>query len=192
MTPPPVPAPSDVAGIKSSLLWFLAVASLVAILVVAIFAWIDSRKLPTIAFNSEPQTTIVVDIRGAISTPGVVYLEPGDRLIDVVNEAGGLAPDADRTLVNMSARVNDGQVILIPTLTPIGTFEQDGLININTASVEELNELPGIGEVLAMRIVAYREANGPFQTVDDLDDVEGISVNLVETLRPHVSVSGDD
>lgn len=177
---------------KAGLWWFLGIASLIAVIVVVLFAWIDSRKIPVISFYATPHTQLAVDIRGAVSTPGVVYMEPGDRLIDVVNEAGGLSPDADATLINMSARVTDGQVIVLPTQATASGEPSDERIDINSATADELTQLPGIGDVLAARIVAYREANGPYQSVDDLAEVEGISANKVDELRPYVQVSGND
>lgn len=185
-------APDPIGEAKNAVLWFLGVASLVALLVLAVFAWIDSRKVPEIEFSAPPSAVAVVDIRGAVATPGVVSVQPGDRMIDVVNGAGGLTSEADINLVNMSTRVNDGQLIVIPTISPLGESQNDGKININTASVAELDQLPGIGSVRAEQIVAYRQANGPFQSIDDLVEVEGISPTLLETLRPLIRVTGDD
>lgn len=190
----PAASVRDTDSVKTWLWWFLSIASVVAVLGLSLFAWMDSRKVPMISFQATPRAELAVDIRGAVSTPGVVYVEPGDRLIDVVNEAGGLGPNADTALINLSERVSDGQLIVLPTIQ-IGPAEEEqvgGKININTASAEELTQLPGIGDVLAGRIVAYREANGPFQSVDELANVEGISANKVEELRPYVRVSGDD
>ena len=177
---------------KAWLIWFLGVASAVAILVVSMSSWVDAQKVPVITFQATPIVSVGVDVRGAVSTPGVVMVNPGDRLIDVVDRAGGLSPNADLALINLSSRVSDGQMIVLPTQVPPGEFEGDELVNINTASVDELMQLPGIGEVLAARIVAYRETNGPFQSVDDLANIEGISFSLVDKLRPHVRISGGD
>ena len=187
-----VPEASLPPETKQWLLWFLGVATAVAILVVSVFSWSDSRKLPTISFYATPDVSVGVDVRGAVSTPGVVMVNPGDRLIDVVSKAGGLAPDADLSLINLSSRVKDGQMIVLPTQIPPGAYQGDELVNINTASANELTQLPGIGDVLAARIVAYRETNGPFERIDELAEVEGISYTLVENLRPYVRISGDD
>lgn len=180
------------AEVKEWLLWFLGMASLAAILVASIFAWVDSRKVPVITFEAPPAVVAVVDVRGAVATPGVVTIRPGDRMIDVVTAAGGLTDEADANLVNMSSRVSDGQMIVIPTQSRPGEVSASGLININTASVAELDQLPGIGTVRAEQIISHRQANGPFQSIDDLANVEGISPSLLETLRPLVRVSGDD
>lgn len=164
-----------------------------AVIVIFSYSWIESRSVQTITILGTPRTQIAVDVRGAVSTPGVIYLEPGARLIDVLNATGGLTANADSSLINLSTRVIDGQMIVIPTLPPTEPEQSSvGLININTASVEELKQLPGIGDVLAQRIILYREFNGPFQSVDDLENVEGISTSLIESIRPHISVTGND
>lgn len=166
-----------------------------AILVLVIFSWLDSRKTPVISFMSSPDSQIAIDVRGAIGTPGIIYLAPEGRLIDVVNLSGGLAPNADRTLINLSTRVYDGQMIVFPTQVSTsinGENAPAGLVNINTASIDELKELPGIGDVLAGRIVDYRDENGPYISLDELTNVQGITPSSVEGLRPLVTVSSND
>ncbi len=186
-------APEDPFPVKTWLWWFLSVAVMAAIVGLALFSWIDSRKVPVITFAATPRTQVAVDIRGAVSTPGVVFVDPGDRLIDVVNEAGGLSPNADLALINLSSRVWDGQMIVLPTIPPAGTdHSSSSQVNINTATVQELTQLPGIGDVLAGRIVAYREENGPFQSVDELVNVDGISDTKLEELRPFIRVTNGD
>lgn len=166
-----------------------------AVFAIATAMWLDSRSTPKITFMGTPEMSIAIEVRGAVATPGVVFLEPGDRIIDVVQAAGGLTSEADRTLINLSARVSDGQVITIPTIAITDSTTGSGnarLININTASADELKQLPGIGDVLANRIIAYREFNGPFQTVDDLTNVDGVSSSLVDSLRDLITVTGND
>lgn len=184
--------PDPVAERKEMSLWFLGSASLTVILVIVVFALIDSRKVPQIVFSAPPTTTAVVDVRGAVATPGIVTIRPGDRMIDVINEAGGFTAEADTNLVNLSTRVRDGQLVVIPTQAAVESSQNDGKINVNTASVAELDQLPGIGPVKAEQIIAHREANGPFTSIDELANVDGISPSLLETIRPLVRVSGDD
>jgi competence protein ComEA len=160
--------------------------------------------------------TIVVDVRGGVATPGIRHL-PGDaRVADAVAAAGGLTADADVTRMNLAARLADGQRLTIPMggrpvdagtdpavfssadATPMSQSAHAEptstpavkLVNLNTASAAELKSLPGIGDVLAGRIVDYREANGPFRTVDQLREVRGVSAKLIEKLRPLVTVDG--
>lgn len=182
----------DVNRTRDTVGWFLGIVVATALILMLGNAWLDSRKSPTIIFMADQNTLVAADVRGAVSTPGVVYLEPGGRMIDAIEASGGLAPDADRSLINLSARVGDGQMIVIPTQAPAESVTTSGRININTASIEQLKELPGIGDVLAQRIVAYREFNGPFQRAEDLAEVEGISPSVVESLLPYISVTGDD
>ena len=193
----PLPASQEkVEDAWKTILWLLAMVAAACIAAFATISWLDSRAEPTITILVPQNQEIAVEVRGAISTPGVVVIEPGDRMIDVINASGGFAPNADKPLVNLSTRVVDGQIIVIPTQVQVAanteTTSNTQKININTASVEELKELPGIGDVLAQRIVAYREFQGPFQDIDDLINVEGVSPTLVESLRDLVTVSGDE
>jgi competence protein ComEA len=125
---------------------------------------------------------------GAVQTPGVYQLEPDSRIVDGIEAAGGLHPDADSDSINLADYCEDASRIYIPfrgTPTAIpptriseALIEKDAaeskLVNLNTASASELESLPGIGPVLAERIVAYREANGPFSSPADILDVSGI------------------
>ncbi|MCA9832809.1 MAG: ComEA family DNA-binding protein [Thermomicrobiales bacterium] len=177
---------------KKSALWVLGLVAIISLATFFTFVIIDWQRSPQITFLATPNAQIAVDMRGAISTPGVVYLEPGARLVDAIDASGGLSGDADKSLINLASRVNDGQMITIPTQSPAGSSDQSGLININTASATELMSLPGIGEVTAGRIIAYRETNGPFQTIDDLTKVDGISTATVDAIRNLITVSGGD
>lgn len=162
-----------------------------ALIVFGVLWWLNSQRQPQITFLATPHAGIAVEMRGAIATPGVIHLPPGARLIDAINASGGLTDEADRPLINLSARVSDGQVVVIPTM-PSEESASAGLININTASVAELTQLPGIGDVLANRIVDYRELNGPYQRIEDLLNIQGISGNLLEEIGPLITVSSGD
>ena len=176
----------------ANLLWLLGAVSAIAVATFGTFLLVDWQRTPLIVFHATPDTAIVVDVRGAVSTPGVISLPPGVRLVDAVAATGGLRSDADRELINLAGRVVDGQIIVIPTVAPGASAEQGGRININTASAADLMSLPGIGEVTAARIIAYREEHGPFQSIDDLDLVDGISTATIEGIRDLVTVSGGD
>jgi competence protein ComEA len=165
------------------------VAGVVGLIVVT---WLDGSSGNEIDLRVILDEPIVVAIDGAVATPGVYTLPAHARLNDVVDAAGGFLQDADVTGFNMAARVGDGESIVVPTIAPVSPGETASpttyLINLNTASAAELDQLPGIGEVLAARIVDWRGTFGPFTSVDQLAEVEGISENLVEELRPLVTV----
>ena len=135
---------------------------------------------------------MAVYVSGAVARPGVYWLRPGAIAQDLVEAAGGLATDADDNQVNLARRLEDGEHIHVPRRgepaqgSPTGTGQPQ--VDINRAMSEELDALPGIGPQLAARIVAYREANGPFSTVEELQNVEGIGEKTLEHLRPYVVV----
>lgn len=173
----------------------------------------DAAAPPIVIEDPRPDATVVVAVEGAVASPGVVAL-PGDaRTGDALAAAGGAAPDADLAAVNLARRLRDEDRIVIPTIVPAPSVSAitaagsavvpavpapappsirdpsaEAAVRINVASPAELDRLPGIGPVLAERIVAYRTANGPFREVDDLDEVQGISSRMVEELRPLVSI----
>lgn len=177
--------------------WFAGGAVIALIFVLAIVIWADRSTPVQVVVSAIPAAQIRVQVDGAVATPGIVVL-PGDaRLIDVVNAAGGFTDEADVTVLNLAGRVGDGERVLIPMLGAAPTVpsmspsgEPVAPVNINTATLAELDDLPGIGEVLAGRIVDYREEHGPFTSIDELSDVKGISPRLVEDLRPLVTVDG--
>ena len=141
-------------------------------------------------------TDIVVHIAGAVKAPGVFTLQYGSRVNDVLTLAGGPTEEADLARVNLAAFLADEQQIIIPkygqeiaVYTPAAdTAVASGLVNINTADAAELRTLPGVGEVIAGNIIAHREANGPFTSVDQLINVPRIGTVILENLRPLVTV----
>ena len=155
-------------------------------------------------------TTLLVYVHGAVENPGVYSLEPGDRLVDALDAAGGATGDADLTSVNLAQRVEDEGSYYVPTAgetdrvptssskTPetTGGGESDpstnsgggGRIDLNTASVQELATLPGIGQVRAQAIVDYRSANGPFASVSEVTKVPGIADGIYQRLKDHATV----
>lgn len=175
----------------------VAVASLIvsALITTTILMMADRFDRPPLIVADASLPTIAVQIDGAVATPGTYRLPGGARLDDLVGRAGGLTIEADVTSVNLAARVGDGEVVRIParsTSTPtqasMGTATAAVRININSASVDDLERLPGIGPVLSERIVAYREANGPFTSLDQIAEVDGISTGLLEQLRPLITL----
>lgn len=163
--------------------------------------------------NSAPNETWYVDIKGAIKVPQVVPVTPGMRVHDVVEMAGGVTGEADQSQVNLAQLVTDQMVIYVPkvgeevspstealvtdskvTEGAVSESSGDGtsggdLVNINTADTTMLQTLSGIGEKRAADIINYRETNGLFETVDDLDQVSGIGEKTMEKLRPLITVN---
>lgn len=174
--------------------------------VYALFRAIDQRSAPPIVIEDAAATfPIVVEIRGAVESPGVYELPAGARVVDAVDQAGGFAANADLSTVNLARRLRDGEAIafqeipVVPVTTPDDSprttgakdseGESAGPINVNRATVDELIALPGIGEVTAQRIVDFREEHGPYRSIDDLVHVQGISTNTIENLRDLVTVA---
>jgi competence protein ComEA len=138
---------------------------------------------------------LIVYVSGAVAAPDVYRLPPGARVKDAVVAAGGLRADAAAEQINLAEAVGDAQHIHVPTLAgPAGLAPQGadaevgtgGLIDLNSASAAELEELPGVGAVLAERIVARREEAGPYGSVDELREVTGVGPKLFEQIAPLV------
>ena len=153
---------------------------------------------------------IVVYVAGAVRKPGLYHLSAGSRGIDAVHAAGGLSAQADPAGVNLAEQLEDGEQITAPVigertfkrpasrahrgnhkrrkrrsnvLTPIAP------IDLNSADAQMLAQLPGIGDELARRIIAFRGANGPFASLDELADVAGMTPRLIASLTPYLTIS---
>lgn len=157
--------------------------------------------------ETEPQL-IAVYVCGAVNSPGVYELEDGSRICDALDAAGGFTGDADENYVNLAARLSDGTKLLIPTEeetargaviadTPsfdsgtqqsLGDSDQKSLVNINTATKEELKSIPGIGDGIAGKIVRYREEKGSFKSCEDIMKVSGIKEKLFSKIRDYITV----
>lgn len=145
--------------------------------------------------DSEEAHEIMVHISGQVYNPGVVVLESGARLIDAVNLAGGLKKDADIDKINLAKKLSDEEKIYIPKIGEEyvevtesgGSKDSSGKIDINTCSKEELLTLPGIGEVLADRIIEYREKS-KFKTIEDIMNVSGIGKGRFEDIKDLIIV----
>lgn len=138
---------------------------------------------------------IVVDVKGAVQSPGIYITDSNARIHDVIEMAGGLTEDADANQVNFAQRVQDEMVIFVPTkdaaveIAAGNSFTQaDGKIKINYATKEEIETLPGIGPAKAEAIIQYREENGFFQSPEDLLNVSGIGEKTLEKLKDEIQV----
>lgn len=132
---------------------------------------------------------LTVFVCGSVVTPGVYELPTGSRVYEAIALAGGMTDEAAQTAVNQAELLTDGQMIEIPTKEEQQTkaaaeeARSDGLVNINTAGLEELKTLPGIGDSKARSIIAYREKNGAFKTIEDIKHVDGIGDGIFAKLE---------
>ena len=150
----------------------------------------------------EKKETIMVDIKGEIQNPGTYELEIGNRSIDVINKSGGLTDDADVRSINLSEKLEDEMLIVIPSKEesvnnqPVINSKnntnvnqaQDSKISINTANVSTLMTLKGIGQKKAESIVEYREKNGLFKKIEDITNVSGIGNSIFDKIKDYIKV----
>ena len=149
----------------------------------------DGSALTGIGSNDAtalPGEVVTVHVAGAVSNPGVFELPAGSRVGDAIDAAGGALPGADTGTVNLARRLADGEQVLVQLAGESNLSST--LLNLNTADAASLEDLPGVGPVLAERIVADRGRNGPFATVEDLDRVSGVGAAVLENIRELVTV----
>jgi competence protein ComEA len=150
--------------------------------------------VPTVATET---STFVVHVAGAVAAPGVYDVRGPARVVDAIEAAGGPTPHAELDSLNLAASLADGQRIYVPVVGEIvepmddgsvGDDASGGPIDLNTATVAELDQLPGVGPATASAIVEHRDEHGPFATVDDLTDVRGIGPAKLDAIRGLVRV----
>ena len=155
------------------------------------------RPTPTTA-------SIIVDVRGAVAKPGVYTLTAGSRVQDALAQAGDVLPNAETRTLNLARKVNDGEQIYVPTVgdatvpppaasgksnpSNAATKTPIGIINLNTATLEELDALPGIGPSIAQRIIDFRTQNGAFEKIEDVKKVRGIGDALFSAIKDRITV----
>ncbi|KYD02045.1 helix-hairpin-helix domain-containing protein [Bacillus atrophaeus] len=143
---------------------------------------------------------IIIDIKGAVKHPGVYELKTGDRVSQAIEKAGGINSEADEKQVNLAELLQDGTAVYIPSEGEESTQSasanasvqngagKEALVNINTASLEELQAISGVGPSKAEAIIAYREENGKFQAVEDITNVSGIGEKSFEKIKSAITV----
>jgi competence protein ComEA len=149
---------------------------------------VDAESPVGVSYATIPET-IIVHVSGAVNRPGLVTVPASARVADAVAGAGGAAVGADLGSLNLAAEVRDGDHIAVPLVgaAPPAAGAKDRGIDLNRATPAELEELPGVGPVLAERIVAYRELHGPFAVVEDLLDVGGIGEAKLAAMRDAIA-----
>lgn len=175
----------------------------------------------------EKTTKIMVDIKGAVEAPSVYEMKEGSRIIDVINKAGGLKPNADTSMINLSKKVEDEMAITIYTSEDVknletkcapcecpevssacissskeekadlksnenetsdSSFNSNKKISINTATLEELQTLDGIGAARAKAIIGYRQTNGKFKKIEEIKNVSGIGDSIFEKIKDNITI----
>ena len=138
-------------------------------------------------------TTLFVNVVGAVRRPGLYRLKDGSRVADAVTSAGGPTPRAQIELLNLAARIADGEQIVVPRRGVVGAVAAPGggvaagPVHLNSATLEQLDGLPGVGPVTAQKILDYRQQHGAFGSVDELDAIPGIGPARLGTLRDLVA-----
>lgn len=185
----------------------LAVVAIVVALVVGFLVWRSrphAEPAPTVAASgvaaaaaAPSSATIVVSVLGRVQRPGLVRLPQGARVADAIEAAGGVLPGTDLGYLNLARKLVDGELLAIgvgpaPSApaagAPGGSGGPPGLINLNTATLAELDTLPGVGPVLAQRIIDHRNRTGGFKSVEELRKVEGVGDARFEQLKDLVTV----
>ncbi|WP_433167410.1 helix-hairpin-helix domain-containing protein [Kribbella sp. CA-247076] len=165
-----------------------------------------SGAQPSPGIPGQAAGTVIVHVAGKVRRPGLVHTSTGSRVADVLTLAGGPLPGVDLTTLNLARQVTDGEQIVVghPAPPPGASTTAPGTtnphtpanptapastpVNLNTATLDQLDALPGVGPVLAQRIVDYRTQNGPFTTIDQLQEVSGVGPKKFDSLKPHVRI----
>ncbi|HET6212255.1 MAG TPA: ComEA family DNA-binding protein [Micromonosporaceae bacterium] len=180
----------------------LAVLAVLVLAGAAAFAWQARPRADPLGpvagssdVSAEPSGSatggLVVDVAGRVRRPGLVHLPPGARVADAIEAAGGVLPGTDLSSVNLARKLSDGELILVGVVGPgasAGAAQAGGKLNLNTATLAQLDALPGIGTVLAQRILDYREQHGGFRSVAELQHVDGIGDARFDDLKNRVTV----
>jgi competence protein ComEA len=156
------------------------------------------RPARSLAVDKAPARMLLVHVVGAVRRPGLYRLEDGSRVDDAIQKAGGPKPKAELALVNLASPVADGQQVVVPARGAMGATGNPSVpgapsvaaqpVHLNSATLEELDTLPGVGPVTAQKILDYRTEHGAFGSTDELDAVPGIGPARLEELKPLVDL----
>ena len=182
----------------------IAVVVVLIATTVGIYMYKQTQENTVSYYGNEEQSEethisqITVHITGAINNPGVIILEEGARIVDALEAAGGETEEADVNRLNLAYVLEDGEKLYIPskneeeqeyiTQGKDNMSEGQSKININSAQIEELITLPGVGEATANKIIEYRKENGKFQKIEDLKNVPGIGDSKYENIKTMIRV----
>ncbi len=150
--------------------------------------WLTAQERPGVPVELRPAPTlwgVTVHVVGAVATPGVYTLPQDARVVDAIEAAGGLLETADDQALNQAARVEDGQQIIVFSRS---SFTGQSRLDINRATIEQLDTLPGLSRAAAENIVAYRQVNGFFTSIEDLLEVPGIGPATLDSIRDWITV----
>lgn len=159
----------------------------------------DNAEVKQEVTKDKAEENIVIDIKGAVKHPGVYEMHAGDRVSQAIEKAGGIGEKADETQVNLAELLQDGTVVYIPSegeeeppQAAGGAVQsstgKEALVNINTATLEDLQNISGVGPSKAEAIIAYREENGRFQAIEDITKVSGIGEKSFEKIKSSITV----
>ncbi len=206
-------------GIRNKQNIILAIMVIIIVLIFSISNYIKQQKVYVLSDDTEENIIwdhnennmieqseagkIVVHIEGEVEKPGVYELKKDSRVYDAIDAAGGLLKDADRRRINLAKKITDEEYIYIANkneedlgityrenlLTPTDVIENTNLININRANIMELKELPGIGDVLAGRIIEYRDEKGGFKSIEEIKNVSGIGDKRFSDIKDKVTIN---
>lgn len=182
----------------------IGIAIVIAIVVIGLYFYKESKNDytydETLAVTQENEEVteeeneeITIHIIGEVKYPGIVILKSGQRIVDAIEAAGGETDEADLNKLNLAQILSDGDKIYVPNKTDEiedykDTTGKSSTVNLNTATLEELTSLPGIGESTAQKIIDYRKENGKFKTIEDLKNVSGIGESKFDNIKDKITV----
>ena len=150
---------------------------------------LESETLQEVT-KEDNQTEICVFVCGAVNDAGVYMFREGSRIFEAIEAAGGFSEDAAEEALNQAEVLQDEMKLYVPTVEELQSQSEstDGKVNINTATKDELMELPGVGEAKAMQIISYRETHGLFTKIEDIMSISGIKEGLFEKIKEYITV----